>query len=362
MGGEGVLLRSVPKLVAVLVAVVLVAVSLALVTIGRAGSGSGTMSAFVTPANITSGNTGVAWAKFTPTPSGGNGSATHVQIVITLANAQPNSLHVTSCPGGTAQDGVGVDTNGNRIADPQSASFFISSIQNGVQKKVFVTFRAGASTNGNAVSVGGETAWDQGGGSAGQAQSIPAVPDPTSGTYTIWPTDVTTNVFGGDCVVTSQTNGLNLSATDPNTATGVKGGKLKTNLSAPGFPCTPGYVGVDESVGTIDTSSQGGTPTKGAWSIFVAPLSGTGFAQAVLTIATLPNGAPQPKNMPLFELIGNGPGFIKILQCGADGLPPAVTGAPTDICLVGLPTKFGNKGAQFVVNVVGTGVDPKPVG
>ena len=357
--------RSGRKLVALLAAAATVAaVSLAVVTVGRAGSaGDGLMSVHVTPPNITSGKTGVAWAKFTPTPSGSNGSATHVQISITVPGAADGTVHLTSCPGGVPEDGFTVDqTTLQLVADAQSTTCLISSIQSNVQKRIVATFTAGAPTSGP-VQVTGFTSWDNGGGSAGTTNHIGAVGDPNNfGQYQIWPTDVTQNVFGGDCIVTSPNTSLNVSAKDPNPATGVKGGNLKTNLSAPGFPCTPGYVGVDESVGTIDTSAQGGTPTKGAWSIFVNQLSGANFAQAVLTIATLPNGAPQPKFMPLFELVGNGPGFIKILQCGADGLPPAVAGAPTDICLVGLPTKFGAKGAQFVVNVVGTGVDPRPIG
>src|SRR5262249_48734240 len=139
--GEGVLSRSGRKLVALLAAVATVGASLALVTIGRAGSGGdGQMSVFVTPPNITSGKTGVAWAKFTPTPAGSNGSATHVHIAITVPGAADGTVHLTSCPGGIPKDGFTVDQQTFQlVADAHSATCLISSIQSNVQKKVFAT-------------------------------------------------------------------------------------------------------------------------------------------------------------------------------------------------------------------------------
>lgn len=319
--------RTGRKLVAVLAAASAVAVSLALVTIGRAGSANGTMTIFEAPINLTTGQQGLAGGKFTPSGSGSNGSATHVVITLNIPNAQPNSLVVKTCQGGT-----GATTS-------TSATCSISSIQSGATAKFFVTFRAGSTTGGTSVT--GSTHWDQGGGSAGANQSADGLP----AAFTIYPTDTSTNVFAGTCADGAVPVQV---AFDPLTQ---KGGNLSTKVgaaTATGLPCTPAYVGVD------NTRNITGF-TKGTWSVFVSPLSGGALAQAVLTLNVVPTGF-NAKNMPLYEVAADNT-TTRVLACDSSGLP---TGG-ADSCLTG-QDKFGSKGVQFFLNVQGSTVDPSYTG
>jgi len=333
IGGEGVLLRSSRKLVALLVALSVVAVGLALVGIGKAGSTQGGFSLFETPVNLTAGAQGLAFAKFTPTSAltGGNGSATHVVITISLPS-DSTAVTVTSCPGTKNVTGT-------------TATCSISSIQSGVTAKFFVTFNAGPNAGPGKVSatVTGGVTWDNGGGgAAGQGQGVTG----TTQTYIIWPANTTTDVYAGTCangaITTTQI------ATDPS-GTG-KGGNLSSTKGIDptlGFPCTPGYVGIDVNNAGGFRNPTGAT--SGVWTAFIAPLQNGALAQAVLTL----NDAPVPyQKMKLYEVfVGADP--VQVLACNSDGTPQGTASS----CLTN-QTKFGNKGVAFYLNFKGSTIDP----
>jgi hypothetical protein len=314
-------------LVAGLVTLSAVAVALAMVTIGRAGSTSGTFTLFEAPVNLTSGQQGLAGAKFTPLGSGSNGSATHVVITMTIANA--SSLTIKSCPAGTGS------------VSGTTATCTISSLQNGVQAKFFVTFTAATFTAPTPSSVTGQVSWDAGGGSAGQSQSLSG--DPVG--FTIYPADTATNVYAGACANGAIAPGSVVSNNPP---TG-KGGSVSTNDSAApstGFPCTPGYIGVD------DTTIPG--LTRGVWNILVAPLAanGLGLAQAVLTTTTF--SGTNWRTTPLYE-IGANNSTTKVDDCVNNAMPKG-----DDVCIYNR-AKNGQV-ITFFVNVLGSTIDPKLAG
>jgi hypothetical protein len=318
------LLRSGRKLVALLVTLSAVAASLALVTIGRAGSTSGTFTLFEAPVNLTAGQQGLAGAKFTPQGSGSSGSATHVVISLTIANA--SSLTIKSCPGGTGS------------VSGTTATCTISSLKNGTIAKFFVTFIAATFAAPTPSSVTGNVNWDAGGGSAGQSQNQGGDP----ALFTIYPTDTTINGFAGACANGRIAPGSVVS-NDP--ATG-KGGSLSSNDSAApstGFPCTPGYIGVEE------TTIPGLTP--GVWNILVAPLAsnGQGLAQAQLTTTTI--SGSNWRTTPLYE-IGANNSTTKVDDCVNNAMPKG-----DDVCIFNR-TKTGQV-ITFYLNVLGSSIDPR---
>jgi hypothetical protein len=295
-----------------------------MVTISRAGSSSGTLTLFEAPVNLTSGQQGLAGAKFTPQGSGSSGSATHVLISMTIANA--SSLTITSCPGGTGS------------VSGTTATCNISSLQSGATARFFVTFIAATFTAATPSAVTGTVSWDQGGGSAGQAQSVSGDP----ATFTIYPTDTNTNVFAGTCANGRIAAGSVVS-NDP--ATG-KGGSLSSNDSAApstGFPCTPGYVGVEQ------TTIPGLTP--GVWNVLVAPLAsnGLGLAQAALT--TTSTTGNNWHTTPLYEIGANNQ-TTKVDDCVNNTMPKG-----DDVCIYNR-SKSGQV-ITFFVNVLGSSIDPK---
>ena len=331
MGGEDVLLRSGRKLVAVLGTLAAVATSLALVGIGKAGSTQGGFSVFETPINLTAGEQGLAGAKFTPTAgtTGGNGSATHVVITISLP-ADSTNVSVKSCPGTTGGTGTSVTCS-------------ISSLQSGSTAKFFVIFNAGPNAGPGAVTatVIGTVTWDNAtGGAAGQGQNAAG-----SQSYLIWPRDTTTDVYAGTCasgaITTTQV------ATDPS-GTG-KGGNLSSTSGVDqslGFPCTPGYVGID--VGNTGGFRNPAGATAGVWTAFIAPLQGGALAQAVLTL----NVAPVPwQKMKLYEVFTD-KDPVQVLAC-VNGVPQGTANS----CLTN-QTKYGSKGVAFYLNFRGSTIDP----
>jgi hypothetical protein len=325
-------LRSSRKLVVVAAALSAIAVSLVLVAIGNAGSDSGVVTVHESPINLTTGQQGLAWAKFTPSSSGSNGSATHVQISITINGAAPGSLKVATCPGGTG-------TTDGAI----TATCSIASLQSGTTAKVFVLFTAASSaTYPLGGSVSSHVTWDAGGsnasGGAGQFTDSPT-PNPT---FTVYSDKTATNVFAGACI-----NG-NLPTQTANNPGNGKGGNLSSNIPVDptlGFPCTPGYVGID--------NKQVGTFTPGVWRVFIEQLTSNGFAQVVLTLNQVPKGT-NAKTMPLYELDANDANPTQVQNCDpTTGLPPG----GGDSCLTG-QAKFGSQGVQFFLKVQGTADDP----
>jgi hypothetical protein len=305
-------------------------VSLALVTIGRAGSTQGGFSIFETPINLTAGEQGLAFAKFTPAAgtTGGAGSATHILITIILP-AGSTDVAVRSCPGTGAANGT-------------SATCSIASLQNGATAKFFVTFKAGPNTGSSKITarVNGTVAWDNGGGAAGQGQGGAAFQD-----YFIYPTTQATDVFAGTCadgaITTTQV------ANDPGTG---KGGNLSSTKGIDpsfGFPCTPGYVGID--AGNSGGFRNPAGATTGVWTAFVMPLQSSALAQAVLTM----NVAPVPwQKMRLYEVFTDADP-AQVLACNSDGTPQGAAHS----CLTN-QTKFGSKGVAFYLNFYGSTIDP----
>ena len=333
MGGEDVLLRSSRKLVALLVALSAVAVGLALVGIGKAGSTQGGFSLFESPINLTSGQTGLAWAKFKPTAAltGGNGSATHVVITIKVPGAA-KLLAVTGCGGTSSISGT-------------TATCSIASIQSNVQVTVFVTFTAGAATYPGTTNVTGQVTWDNGGGGAagaGQGSTL------LTQSYTVYPIDTTVDVYAGTCangaITTTQI------ANDPSGSG--KGGNLSSTAGVDpsfGFPCTPGYVGIDVN-NSGGFHNPAGAPTA-VWTAFIVPLANGALAQAVLTMTVAPQNW---QKMKLYEVFPNADP-VQVLPCDSNGQP---TGTASSCLTNGTPKKFGAKGVEFDVNFKGSTIDP----
>lgn len=198
----------------------------------------------------------------------------------------------------------------------------IGTVQNGQTVRVLATFTAGASG-----SVVGTVTWDVpgGGGSTGGQNTVSTTSTFTSGG----------GLVAGSC---SSTGGL---AVDDSVNTHKQVSyAFTTPLS--GFPCTPASV-------QINTGTITGATTVGYWSLTV--YSNGALASATLTITDLPTGVTW-KKAKLYEVV-NGQLGDQVLACLADGTPQGTA----DIC-ISSQTSYGNKGVQFVVNFLGTGLDP----
>ncbi|MGH3001149.1 MAG: hypothetical protein ACRDM1_00500 [Gaiellaceae bacterium] len=310
------------RVVAVLLAGSIFAFALVLVARAHAGSNNAAFSTFASPTQLTTGETGFVGAKFTPAGKGNSGTATHVTITLTFPDGT-SGISVSTCPGTSSVSGL-------------TATCTIGTIHNGQQVKMFATYTAGPSSLD--ASITGNVVWDvpKGGGATGGQNTAGPLTAPVS----VYSSGAT---FAGKCSFNSS-DSVSASDADPTVgkSTSVAFGTVDSTL---GFPCTGAQVGVDP---TVTPSGH----TKGIWTVTVVPLSGGTAANAVLTLDELPPGTNW-KQAQLFE-ISDAADLTLVPQCTSATAPPTVG----DACLVN-QKKYGRKGVQFFVNVLGTGIDPR---
>jgi hypothetical protein len=325
--------KGVHSTIGVIVFGALVALALVLAAGGHAGSqGSVFPTPLVAPNQLSTGQTGLAGAKFTPQGTSNSGSATHVVISLQFPSDSTN-IAVTACPGTVGYVGT-------------TATCSIQSIQNGNQVKMFATFTAGAA---GAQEVDGLVTWDKpsgNGGSTGGTNTTGVVPS----LFTI---DAPTSTQQGKCTTIVGPATDSIGGFDPAT------GKTTTVTYASvdgtfGFPCTPAQAGVKPS----DRSTS---LTKGDWMLLVPPLAGGALAQAVLTINSLPSGT-NAKKFQIYELGADGTtvSSTPVPACTSTGALP-VTDPPSDSCIYNR-TNFGKGGVALYLHVQGSTIDPSYTG
>jgi hypothetical protein len=307
------------RVLAALLAGSVLVLALVLVARGNAGNGSTDTAIFKTfaaPSQLTAGSTGFVRAKFTPVGTGNSGSATHVVISFTFPSGTTDTK-VTTCPGTPSADGL------------NPATCTIGTVHNGDQVTMDATYKAGPTAGSPTIneSVGWDVA--KTGGSTGGHNVKPSSN----------PIEINTDgTFAGTCSpLSNSSSSLNAGAPGVHKSIVLDFGQVDSSLS---FPCTPAQAGVDSSVD--------GPTTPGSWTLLVAPLAGGAFAQAHLTIDTLPRGIKW-NNAQLFEVGVSTP----VPPCASATSPPT-TG---DACLAN-QIKSGSSGVEFIVNVLGTGIDP----
>lgn len=326
--------RAARPVILSLAAASVIAVALVLVARSNAGSTQGaSFSTFAQPTQVTSANTALTGAKFTPT----DGSATHVEIQFVLSTssgvADFSPITVTACPGTSTVVGNVVKCN-------------IASVPNGQTAKLLFTYTAPSTSASVTVTITQTVKWDKpsgGGGTVGGTNSA-------SSTSTV--TVYGDGTHGGTC---SSLANNSLSSLDATTGKGtsVTYGRVDSSF---GFPCTPAQTGIDNV-----SVPNGNTP--GVWSLLVPPLKDAAgneaLANATVTLDKLPSNTTW-KKFQLFEI-----GVDPTTGQPTYTLVPLCLGAPPQDPLLSCSTgraTFGHGGVQIFLNVRGSKVDPSYTG
>jgi hypothetical protein len=278
------------------------------------------------PRYVAVGSNGLAIAKFT---NEANATATHTVVSVQLPPGT-TAAAITSAPPATC----GTDT----------VSCSLGSVTGGSTVKVYVQFTA-----------------------------VSASSDPVSATATVSFAESNGTSPTNDVVVSEPSNGVSIVDTTLDTAVdgrcanaGTVTGSttaqaIKSSISsAAGLPCAPVDVGVD--------LGPTGVVTGNNRIVFVdLPVFADGtLADVTYDLVTLPTGT-NVNHFVLYEVLGyptivgtpatNPSNFLVVPPCVDHALPPAQAGNTYDSC-IDSRAKFGSKGIELKLKVLGQGVDP----